>query len=64
MILGPEQWVKGSSIAAAETRATAWIQSLVWKLLYATGAAIKKKMIQMNRKIYSILCDSLYVKKI
>ena len=40
---GPEQWVKGSGIAAAAVYVTtaSWIQSLAWELPYATGVAIK-----------------------
>ena len=39
LIPSPEQWVKGSSIAAT----VAWIQAIAWKLPYAMGAAIGKK---------------------
>ena len=39
----PAEWVEGSNIAAAATRAVAWIQPLAWEIPAATGAAVKKK---------------------
>ena len=36
--------------AAAQVAATAWIQSLTWKLPYAMGAAIKFKKKKKKRK--------------
>ena len=46
MIAGPEQWVKGSGIAAtvAEVTAVAHIQSKAWKLPYVVRMAEKEKI--------------------
>ena len=45
MLTGPEQWVKGSGIAAAMAwvAVVAQIQAMTHKLLYAVGAPIKLK---------------------
>ena len=47
------QWVKGSGIAApvALVIAMVQIQSLVWELPHATGAAIKKQTTKINKKM-------------
>ena len=43
---GPEQWVKGSSVAAAGART----QSLAWELPYAADVAIKRVQL-----VYSVV---------
>ena len=51
-ILGPEQWVKGSGIAAASAyiMAATWILSRAQKLPYGMDAIIKTKNKAMGQK--------------
>lgn len=56
--LGLVQWIKGSHVATA----VAHIQSLAQELLYAVGAAIKKKTKKRNLYTY-IFCIYIHTHK-